>query len=159
MIAAAGFQVIERIGMPEARITLAQMTTAMALSPKSNASYAAIESALADVREGRTLPVPMYLRDPNSSPVSTDARTGGAGVRIKQAGGPGAEQYEYTHEAGQTGQDYLGVEREYYVPTDSGAERALVERLAEIRRFRRERRGSGGGGGGGGGGETSGGAR
>lgn len=141
MIAAAGFQVIERIGMPEARITLAQMTTSMALAPKSNASYAAIEAALADVREGRTLPVPMYLRDPNSSPVSTDARTGGAGIRTKQAGGPGAEQYEYTHEAGQTGQDYLGVEREYYAPTDSGAERALIERLAEIRRLRRERRG------------------
>ncbi len=140
MIAAAGFQVIERIGMPEARITLAQMTTSMALSPKSNASYAAIEAALVDVREGRTLPVPMYLRDPNSSPVSTDARTGGAGIRTKQAGGPGAERYEYTHDAGQTGQDYLGVEREYYAPTEMGAERALVERLAEIRRLRRERR-------------------
>ncbi len=143
MIAAAGYQVIERIGMPEARITLAQMTTAMALSPKSNASYAAIEAALADVREGRTLAVPMYLRDPNSSPVSTDPRTGGAGLRTKQAGGPGAEKYEYTHDAGNTGQDYLGVEREYYKPGEVGAEKAHAERLAEIRRLRRERRDDG----------------
>jgi len=148
MIAAAGYQLVERIGMPEARITLAQMTTAMAMAPKSNASYAAIEAALADVREGRTLAVPMYLRDPNSSPVSTDARTGGAGVRTKQAGGPSAQRYEYTHETGQTGQDYLGVDREYYSPGDEGAERAHAERLAEIRRLRRERRMGGGAGGG-----------
>jgi putative ATPase len=147
MIAAAGYQVIERVGMPEARITLAQMTTAMALAPKSNASYEAIEAALKDVREGRNLAVPMYLRDPNSSPVSTDPRTGGAGVRTKQAGGPDAEKYEYTHRTGQTGQDHMGVEREYYKPGEVGMEKGYGERLAEIRRLRRERRESGRGGG------------
>ena len=140
MIASAAFDVVERIGMPEARITLAQAVAYLALSPKSNASYVAIDAALEDVRSGRSLAVPMYLRDPNSSPVSTDARTGGAGVRTKSVSG---EKYEYSHasEEGVTGQDYLGVDREYYNPAGEGAEKALAEKLAMVRRLRRERRG------------------
>lgn len=139
MIASATYDVVERIGMPEARITLAQATAYMAMAPKSNASYVAIDAAIEDVKTGRSFAVPMYLRDPNSSPVSTDERSGGAGVRTKQVRGEG---YEYSHntEGGLTGQDYLGVEREYYTPTGSGAEKAYVERLAEIRRLRKIRR-------------------
>lgn len=145
MIASAAFDVVERIGMPEARITLAQATAYLALAPKSNASYLAIDAAVQDVRSGRSLAVPMYLRDPNSSPVSTDARTGGAGVRTKAVGGPSGEKYEYSHDSagGVTGQDYLGVEREYYNPTGEGAERLLAERLEQVRRLRRQRRDGG----------------
>jgi len=140
VIAASCWELVERIGLPEARITLAQLATYLALAPKSNASYLAIEAALKDVGEGRVTPVPMFLRDPNSSP---DAAQSGAGVWKR---GREGEAYEYSHDAdeGITGQDYLGVPRTYYEPKDVGAERALGERLREIRllraRFRRERR-------------------
>ena len=61
-VAAAAFDIVEKIGMPEARITLSQAAIYMATAPKSNASYVAINEAIADVREGRTLPVPRHLR-------------------------------------------------------------------------------------------------
>jgi len=135
VIVQATWALLERIGMPEGRITLAQCVTYLALAPKSNASYLAIEAALEDVREGRTLPVPLHLRDPNSSPVAGDD---GKGVRMRDRNG---EKYEYSHGAEDTltGQDYLGVEKRYYQPTDHGAERVLRERLDEVRQ-RRERR-------------------
>lgn len=139
MVALAAYQVVERVGMPEARITLAQVTAYLALAPKSNASYMAIEDALEDVREGRSVAVPMYLRDPHSSPTSSDARTGGAGVRTGVVQG---EKYRYSHSVpgALTGQDYLGVEKEYYKPGRAGAEAAMAARLEEVRTLRRQRR-------------------
>ncbi|MBX3362048.1 MAG: replication-associated recombination protein A, partial [Phycisphaeraceae bacterium] len=133
MVAAACWELVERIGMPEARITLGQCATYLALAPKSNASYLAINAAAEDVKEGRTIPVPLYLRDPNSSPV-------GEGVRTKNAS---HEKYKYSHDAKDTltGQDYLGVEKRYYEPTENGAEKILKERLEEVRKRRAERRG------------------
>ncbi|MGD1915178.1 MAG: replication-associated recombination protein A [Phycisphaerales bacterium] len=135
-VAASAWELVERIGMPEARITLGHCACYLALAPKSNRSYVAIDSALKDVREGRTVPVPVYLRDPNSSPLTTATATG---VRTKKAGG---ESYEYSHnaEGGVTGQDYLGVEKRYYEPGDTGEEGAMAKRLAEIRAMRRKRR-------------------
>lgn len=135
MVAAAAWELVERIGLPEARITLAQAATYLALAPKSNASYVAIEEASSDVREGRTLPVPIYLRDRNSSPV---AGADGKGIRVGDAAG---ERYEYSHDVpgAVTGQDYLGVTRSYYRPSGHGVEKALAERLEEIRRLRRVR--------------------
>jgi putative ATPase len=64
-------------------------------------------------------------------------------VRVKKAGGEG---YEYSHNAaGQvTGQDYLGVEKRYYEPTEEGAERVLKERLQEVRKRREARKGADG---------------
>jgi putative ATPase len=137
MVAQAAWSLVERIGMPEARITLAQCATYLALAPKSNASYVAIEEASADVREGRTLPVPIYLRDKNSSPLPGQT---GAGERVKELGG---EHYRYSHDApgAITDQDYLGVEKTYYRPTAYGAEKAMAERLEQLRRLRRDRPG------------------
>jgi putative ATPase len=133
MVAQAAWSLVERIGMPEARITLAQCATYLALAPKSNASYLAIEAAMADVREGRTVAVPLHLRDSNSSPI-------GEGVRMREREG---ERYAYSHDAPDrveglpvTGQDYLGVSRRYYEPGDAGAERAIAERLDKIRALR-----------------------
>ena len=140
VIAQSCWDLVERIGMPEARITLGQCATYLACAPKSNAAYRAIDAALEDVRSGRVLPVPMYLRDPNSSPVGDDA---GRGRRVKDdISARGGESYEYSHAHDDrlTGQDYLGVERVYYEPTAEGAERILKERLDEVRRRRRERR-------------------
>jgi putative ATPase len=140
MVAQAAWALVERIGMPEARITLAQCATYLALAPKSNASYLAIDEALADVREGRTIPVPLYLRDSNTSPVAGEAG-GGKGMRVRQAGG---ESYEYSQGSPDSlsGQDYLGVEKSYYRPAGAGVEKAMAEKLAEVRRRRRERYGA-----------------
>ena len=63
LLANACFQVVNSIGMPEARIPLAETTVYLASSPKSNASYLAVESALAAVREDRTRAVPLHLRN------------------------------------------------------------------------------------------------
>ncbi len=138
VIAQACWSLLERIGMPEGRITLAQCVTYLALAPKSNASYAGIEAALADVREGRTLAVPLHLRDPNSSPASGDGGDGSA-RRVREVAD---EAYEYSHLAagGVTGQDYLGVEKRYYEPGEQGAEAELRQRLTEVRTLRQRRR-------------------
>jgi putative ATPase len=141
MVAAATWELIERIGMPEARITLGQCATYLALAPKSNASYVAIEEALADVREGRTIPVPRHIKDGNVRKAN-DLSEGGAGS-------PRGDAYNYTHEGGirsallgRVGaQDYLGVAKEYYRPTDHGSEKLLKDRLAEAKRLRSEQTG------------------
>lgn len=140
LVAQACWDLVERIGMPEARITLAQCATYLALAPKSNAAYVAIDRALSDIREARTRPVPLFLRDANSSPISGEA---GAGVRLRDREG---ERYHYSHDApsGVTGQDYLGVERRYYEPTESGEEAALRARLDDVRARRTLRRDDGG---------------
>ena len=62
-VAAAAFDIVEKIGMPEAQLTLSQAAIYMATAPKSNASYIAISEAMKDVREGRTVPVPKHLKD------------------------------------------------------------------------------------------------
>ncbi len=133
MVAEAAWSLAERVGMPEARITLSQCATYLALAPKSNAAYMAIEAAIRDVREGRTVMVPMHLRSSNSSPV-------GEGVRTRDAED---ERYAYSHRAAHrvdglpvTGQDYLGVSARYYEPIDAGFEREMADRLAKVRALR-----------------------
>jgi len=137
MVASAAWELVERVGMPECRITLSQCACYLALAPKSNASYLAIDEAMKDVREGRTVAVPMHIKDGN--------------VRKAQdlsAGSAGGGAYEYNHDAaarssigGVTGQDYLGVDKEYYRPLESGAEKVLRERLQEVKGIRRRTRG------------------
>jgi putative ATPase len=123
LVAMAAFDVVEKIGLPEARITLSQAAIYMATAPKSNASYAAIESALSDVREGRTLPVPVHLRDTHYQ----------GSQRLGHGKG-----YQYAHDfpGGFVAQDYLGVEKVYYEPTDRGYEAEIAERLRRFRDLR-----------------------
>ena len=82
-----------------------------------------------DVRKNRVLPVPMYLRDRNTSPLASGD---GSGQRVGELGG---EKYKYSHNADDqlTGQDYLGVEKRYYEPKDVGAEKILRVYLDEAR--------------------------
>ncbi len=115
-VAAAAFDVVEKIGMPEAQLTLAQAAIYMATAPKSNASAMAIWSAMSDVREGRTLPVPKHLRDTHYK---------GA----KRLGAGAGYQYAHDHEGGYVEQDYLGVDKTYYTPTDRGFEAEIKKRL------------------------------
>jgi putative ATPase len=119
-VASAAFDIVEKVGLPEGRITLAQAAIYMATAPKSNASYMAIESALKDVREGRTLPVPKHLRD---------ASYKGA----KRLGHGQGYQYAHNHPGGYVAQDYLGVDKTYYEPTDRGYEAEIAERLRRLR--------------------------
>jgi putative ATPase len=125
-LAVAAMQACEFIGLPECQLTLAQAVTYLASAPKSNAAAVAIGEAVRDVREGRLLPVPMHLRDAHY-----------AGAKRLGHG----EGYEYAHnaEGAVAAQDYLGVEREYYRPTDRGFEKELAERLDAIRTRLRER--------------------
>lgn len=135
VIAQSCWDLVERIGMPEARITIAQCATYLACCPKSNAAYIGIDAALDDVRKDRVIPVPMYLRDGNTSPRSTED---GSGQRVRDLE---TEKYQYSHNSEDqlSGQDYLGVEKRYYEPKDIGAERILKETLDAARAKRRQR--------------------
>lgn len=124
VIANAAAQATDRLGLPECRITLAQAVTYLACAPKSNASYAAINAAMEDVQQQRVLPVPVHLKDSH--------------YRGAERLGHG-KGYQYAHagEGGWVDQDYLGVEKRYYEPTDRGAEQAIGKQLTELR-LRRE---------------------
>ncbi|HEX8911783.1 MAG TPA: hypothetical protein VF796_05445, partial [Humisphaera sp.] len=120
-VASACYDIVERIGMPEARITLAQAVVYMATAPKSNRSYAAINAAVDDVKHGRTIPVPRHLRD---------GKYAGA-ARLGHGKG-----YKYAHDyaGGYVAQDYLGVDKTYYEPSDRGYEVHIAQRMAALRR-------------------------
>ncbi|NOY74300.1 MAG: replication-associated recombination protein A [Kiritimatiellaeota bacterium] len=107
---------VEMIGMPEARIILAQATTYCATAPKSNASYLGIDSALEDVRENRVLPVPKHLRDSHY-----------AGAEKMGHG----EGYQYPHDQKDAfvPQEYMGSPKKYYLPRESGYEIKIIERI------------------------------
>jgi len=123
VLAMAAAQAVEMIGMPEGRIALAQAVTYLALAPKSNAAYVAIDAASAEVRQKTAFPVPMHLRDRHYP----GAKRLGHG-----------DNYVYPHDAEDAWvpQDYLGVDRQYYNPTNRGHEAAMQARLAEFRRRR-----------------------
>ncbi len=124
-VAAACYEIVHRIGLPEARITLAQATTYLATAPKSNASYAAINAAIADVKTGRTVPVPRHLRS-------------GAYSGAKQLGNATDYQYAHNSETGFVDQTYLGVDKTYYEPVDRGYEKRIREYLAWIESQRKQ---------------------
>jgi putative ATPase len=123
-VAASCYEIVDRVGMPECRITLAQAVTYMATAPKSNASYLAIDKALDDVRNNRTQPVPKHLRN---APHSGMADLGyGQGY-----------QYSHSYEGGVSpDQQYLGVPTEYYQPTDRGYEKHVRAYMDYVRRVR-----------------------
>ena len=123
LAATAAAQAVQLIGMPEARINLAQATIHLALAPKSNSVIMAIDAALTDVRNGLAGTVPPALRDAHYS----GARKLGHG-----------KKYRYPHDLaeGVAEQQYPPDElvgRDYYTPSLRGAERALAERLARLR--------------------------
>jgi putative ATPase len=120
VVAAAAYDIVAKIGMPEAQLTLGQAAIYMATAPKSNASAVAIWDAMKDVREGRTIPVPRHLRDTHY------------GGSAKLGHGKG---YKYAHdyEGGYVEQDYLGVDKTYYTPTDRGYEQEITRRMASLK--------------------------
>jgi putative ATPase len=129
-VAVAAAQTVQLIGMPEARLALAQATVHLATAPKSNAVIAGIDAAMADVRAGAVGAVPPHLRDGHYA----------GAARLGNAVG-----YRYPHDVpeGVLAQQYAPDElvgRDYYRPTAHGAERPLTERLERLRRVIRGRR-------------------
>ena len=118
----AAAQAVQLIGMPEARLNLAQATVAAAMAPKSNAVYLAIDAAIADVRQGKVGEVPPHLRD--------------AHYRGAEKLGHG-QGYRYAHDEPHAvaRQQYLPdalTGATYYQPTDHGNEAHLVEVLGHL---------------------------
>ncbi len=119
-VAASAFDIVEKIGLPEAKLTLAQAVIYMATAPKSNACTTAIGAAITDVREGRTLPVPKHLKDGH--------------YKGSQRLGNG-KGYIYAHDSkkGYVEQDYLGVDKTYYIPSERGYEIHITKYLAWLK--------------------------
>ena len=132
-VAVAASQALELIGMPEARLNLAQAVIHCALAPKSNAVLAAVESALADVRAGRTGTVPAHLRDSHYP-----------GAKRLAHGSAGGYRYPHDFPGRVVAQQYAPdpvVGREYYSPGGLGVERVASQRLAGLREVLRGDRG------------------
>lgn len=120
-VAVAAAQAVERLGMPEARIPLAQAVTYVASAPKSNAAYLAVDAALEAVRSTKTT-VPVHLQDSHYK---------GAG---KLGHGTG---YQYAHDYPNhyVEQQYLPTElkgKVFYQPTDNGYEKKIQEYFQKI---------------------------
>ena len=105
--------IVDFIGMPEGRIPLAEATIYLALCPKSNSAYKAIDSAIRDIRNGELYSIPNYLKDNHSA--SFDKKS--------------EEEYKYPHDYPYhiVRQNYLekGIKKNYYQPVDIGEEREL----------------------------------
>jgi putative ATPase len=120
VLANAALQISEFVGMPEARIALAQAAIYVACAPKSNASYLAIDKALGDIESQKVQEVPDHLKD---------------------ASYPGAEVlghgkgYKYSHDyAGHyVKQKYTRKQVKYYEPTEIGYEAKIKQRLEKLR--------------------------
>ena len=108
--------------MPEARIPLAQAAIYVACSPKSNASYLAIEAATKDVENKRVKEIPKYLKD--------------ASYKSAKKLGRG-EGYKYVHDYkdGFVQQVYVPEVDKYYQPKDIGYETKIKKRLEELRKI------------------------
>ncbi len=119
VLAEAAFEAVHKIGMPEARIILAQCTTYLASCPKSNTAYLAIDEALSYVKKNPMYPVPLHLRNAPTK-LMKDLKYG--------------KEYKYPHsfENHFLLEDYLPEEMkgvQFYKPTENGQEKNLKERL------------------------------
>ncbi|EST39582.1 ATPase AAA [Streptomycetaceae bacterium MP113-05] len=121
--AVAAAQAVAMIGFPEARITLSQATVALALAPKSNAAYLAIDAALADVRAGLAGPVPPHLRDSHYKGSQKLGHGKGYQYPHDQPGGVAAQQYAPDAVHG----------KRYYTPTRYGAEARYADVAERVR--------------------------
>ncbi|WP_373298406.1 replication-associated recombination protein A [Nakamurella endophytica] len=122
--AVAAAQVVQLVGLPEARIGLAQATIHLATAPKSNAVVVAIDEAVADVRAGRAGGVPRHLRDGHYPGAAALGNARRYVYPPDTADGVPAQQYP---------PDEL-VGRDYFRPAGRGGERELAERLPRLRR-------------------------
>ena len=125
LVATAAAHAVEYVGLPEARLNLAQAAIHLATAPKSNAVVAGIGAATADVRAGRAGPVPRHLRDAHYPGSRGLGHGAGYGYPHDDPRGVLTQQYPPD--------DLVGVD--YYQPTAHGAERAVADRLSRLRRI------------------------
>jgi putative ATPase len=121
--AVAAAQAVALVGWPEARIILAEAVVALALAPKSNSVYLAIDAAIADVRAGNVGTVPVHLRDGNLG-------------ASRKAGHGGGYIYPHDTDAGVAPQQYapdVVADRQYYVPNTRGAEARYADVWHRVR--------------------------
>jgi len=121
VVANAALQISEFVGLPEARIPLAQAAVYIACAPKSNAAYMGIETAIKDVEENRTQEVPDHLKD---------ASYPGA----KKLGHGEGYKYAHSYEKHYVDQAYTIKGKKYYFPTDIGYEKKIKEWLGNLKR-------------------------
>lgn len=122
VLAEAAFSAVDKIGMPEARIILAQCVTYLASAPKSNASYIGIEKALEEVRKNPLAKVPLHLRN--------------APTKLMKELGYGSD-YKYAHDFQNhfVEENYLPDElsgKQFYFPTEQGQEKKIKEWLKSL---------------------------
>jgi putative ATPase len=124
LVADAAARAVDRVGLPECALNLAQAAVYLALAPKSNASHKALSAARAEVRAHGAKTPPDYLRDAHYPGATALGR---------------GEGYRYAHDepGAVSGQPLMPEElrgRRFYEPTDRGFEKALAERLAALRK-------------------------
>lgn len=118
-VAVAAMQACEFVGMPECAINLSQATTYLATAPKSNSSCMAISEAMADIESGSVQPVPEHLKNKH----------------VKAIGSETVTEYRYPHNFANhyVKQDYMGIPKNYYRPTQEGYEATISKRLNALR--------------------------
>jgi putative ATPase len=119
VLAEATFGAVDKIGMPEARIILAQCATYLASCPKSNASYLGIKSAEEEVRKNSLYNVPLHLRN---APTKL----------MKELGYSGNYKYPHEFDNNFVAENYFPEElsgKQFYFPTENGQEKSIKERL------------------------------
>ncbi|MFH0954008.1 MAG: replication-associated recombination protein A [Verrucomicrobiota bacterium] len=128
-LAVSAMEAVDYVGMPEARIILAQATTYLATAPKSNAAYLGLEQATDDIKNGRTLPVPRPLRSTGSK---------------RAAKAFGHEGYKYAHDfkGHFVDQEYVPTSKAYYRPTEQGYEETIRKRIEHWNGLRKKAQGT-----------------
>ncbi|MCP3987644.1 MAG: replication-associated recombination protein A [Actinomycetia bacterium] len=119
VVADAAARAVEFVGLPEARINLAQATVHLATAPKSNAAYVGLDNAMADVQQHPAGEVPVHLRDASYQGAASLGH--GRGY-----------QYPHDHPGGWVDQAYLPddlVDTRYYRPTGRGYEAQIAQRM------------------------------
>lgn len=125
VLAMAAFQAAEVLGLPEARLPLAQAAVYVACAPKSNSVITGIDAALADVKDNKTMQVPDHLKD---------AHYPGA----KSLGHGQGYKYAHNYDNHYVDQEYIPETTTYYQPSDQGYERKIRERLEKARGKKRD---------------------
>jgi len=123
VLANAALQISEFVGMPEARIPLAQAVIYLSCAPKSNASYLAIDKAMQDIENNKVQDVPDHLKD-----ATLDKDILGHGKDYK---------YAHNYKGHYVKQEYTLKKVTYYEPTDIGYEAKIKERLAKLRKVQK----------------------
>ncbi len=118
-VAVGALQAVEFVGMPEARIALAQATTYLATAPKSNRSYEALDKAMHDVGTGAVQPVPEHLKNVHVAAIGAERNDG--------------YKYPHAYKDAWVKQAYLRIPATYYIPSDQGYEATIARRMEMLK--------------------------